>query len=182
MAVVGDFNAGIRRSRRRISLSRPDASNDVGHAKVGCSTRLAAQPDSVPSDASIAPTDLGIAQHAPSPSPSRLAFAVTKPDADIVSRNVGELPSFAGDPPACLEECIALVAQLKRALVTRDVIGQAKGILMAHQGLSADAAFDALRRASQRTNVKLHEVASRVVDEFLAGLNDDAADDPQADS
>jgi hypothetical protein len=49
--------------------------------------------------------------------------------------------------------------QLRRALDTRDVIGQAKGILMRHRGVSADEAFDLLRRTSQDLNVKLFSLA-----------------------
>ena len=51
---------------------------------------------------------------------------------------------------------------LQKALQGRDVIGQAKGILMAQQNVNADEAFDILRRASQRMNVKLRELAERV--------------------
>ncbi|AXB42916.1 GAF and ANTAR domain-containing protein [Amycolatopsis albispora] len=49
--------------------------------------------------------------------------------------------------------------QLRRAIDSRDVIGQAKGILMERRGLSAEDAFAFLRRASQTLNVKLTEVA-----------------------
>ncbi len=42
------------------------------------------------------------------------------------------------------------------------MIGQVKGIVMAQQDVSADEAFDILRRASQRMNIKLREVAERV--------------------
>ena len=52
--------------------------------------------------------------------------------------------------------------QLEEAVASRDVIGQAKGILMARQQVSADEAFEMLRRASQRLNVKLRDVAKRV--------------------
>ena len=55
-----------------------------------------------------------------------------------------------------------LTDQLQEALQTRDVIGQAKGILMAQRGVDADTAFDLLRRASQRRNVKLRHVAEDV--------------------
>jgi GAF domain-containing protein len=48
---------------------------------------------------------------------------------------------------------------LQRAIESRDVIGQAKGIIMAHRGVSADQAFDILRRASQDLNVKLVDLA-----------------------
>jgi GAF domain-containing protein len=54
-------------------------------------------------------------------------------------------------------------AQLKEALLTRDLIGQAKGILMEREGVSADAAFDLLRKASQAANVKLRDIAERFV-------------------
>jgi hypothetical protein len=49
--------------------------------------------------------------------------------------------------------------QLRQAVDSRDVIGQAKGILMHRRGISADEAFDLLRRASQDLNVKLAELA-----------------------
>jgi anti-anti-sigma regulatory factor len=50
-------------------------------------------------------------------------------------------------------------AALRRALDTRDVIGQAKGILMARQGYTADQAFEVLRGMSQGLNVKLVDLA-----------------------
>ncbi|WP_155542702.1 GAF and ANTAR domain-containing protein [Amycolatopsis camponoti] len=49
--------------------------------------------------------------------------------------------------------------QLRRAIDSRDVIGQAKGILMNRRGVSADEAFDILRRTSQELNVKLSRLA-----------------------
>jgi transcriptional regulator with GAF, ATPase, and Fis domain len=53
--------------------------------------------------------------------------------------------------------------QMDEALQSRDLIGQAKGILMAREGVTADQAFDMLRRASQRLNVKLRIVAGDIV-------------------
>lgn len=50
-------------------------------------------------------------------------------------------------------------AQLRQALTTRDVIGQAKGILMHRRGISADEAFDLLRHTSQDLNIKLAQLA-----------------------
>jgi hypothetical protein len=55
-------------------------------------------------------------------------------------------------------------AALHRGLSTRDVIGQAKGILMERQRLSAGEAFDLLRRTSQRLNRKLSDVAQQLAD------------------
>jgi transcriptional regulator with GAF, ATPase, and Fis domain len=52
--------------------------------------------------------------------------------------------------------------QMDEALRSRDVIGQAKGILMAREGLTADQAFEMLRQASQRLNVKLRQLAEEI--------------------
>lgn len=50
----------------------------------------------------------------------------------------------------------------RTALEGRDVIGQAKGVLMEREGIPADQAFDILRRASQRLNVKLRDIAQQI--------------------
>ena len=55
------------------------------------------------------------------------------------------------------------ITGLGEALTTRDVIGQAKGILMATHKINADDAFARLRRASQAANVKLRTIADHVV-------------------
>jgi AmiR/NasT family two-component response regulator len=52
---------------------------------------------------------------------------------------------------------------LDRALATSREIGMAVGILMAHRRCGEDDAFLALRNASNRLNLKLREVAARVV-------------------
>ena len=58
-----------------------------------------------------------------------------------------------------------LSEQLTQAMQSRAVIEQAKGILMARSPhLTADEAFGLLRKASQRENVKLREIAQRIVD------------------
>jgi GAF domain-containing protein len=54
--------------------------------------------------------------------------------------------------------------QLHTALGNRDVIGQAKGILMERYRLTADAAFRCLSQASQAENLKLTAVAQHLVD------------------
>ncbi len=55
------------------------------------------------------------------------------------------------------------IHHLRRALEHRDVIGQAKGILMATSRISDDQAFAMLRTASQRRNTKLHDIAASIV-------------------
>ena len=52
---------------------------------------------------------------------------------------------------------------LLRMAQTRDMIGQAKGILMARQHVTNEQAFDMLRRASQRLNIKLKQIAEEIV-------------------
>ena len=55
--------------------------------------------------------------------------------------------------------------QLGQAMRSRAVIEQAKGVLMARSPkMTADEAFDVLRKASQRENLKVRDIAQRVVD------------------
>ena len=49
---------------------------------------------------------------------------------------------------------------------SRAVIEQAKGILMAAQHCSADAAFQILVRASQNQNRKLRAIAAEIVERY----------------
>jgi GAF domain-containing protein len=52
---------------------------------------------------------------------------------------------------------------LREAITARHLIGQAQGILMERFALDADRAFAVLRRYSQDNNVKLREVAQRII-------------------
>lgn len=58
--------------------------------------------------------------------------------------------------------------QFREALASRDLLGQAKGILMTESHITADEAFDMLRRASQRLNRKLVSIAQEIVDKHTA--------------
>jgi GAF domain-containing protein len=58
-----------------------------------------------------------------------------------------------------------LARHLAEAMRTRAVIEQAKGMLMAAERITAEEAFQRLCECSQRTNVKLREVARRLVEE-----------------
>ncbi|GLY50422.1 GAF and ANTAR domain-containing protein [Lentzea sp. NBRC 102530] len=75
------------------------------------------------------------------------------------SRHVGSL--FAGHAAIALASAQER-RQLTAAVQTRDMIGQAKGILMERHGLSADQAFAVLTRTSQHTNLKLRDIAERL--------------------
>lgn len=86
---------------------------------------------------------------------------------DDAARDVGE--QFAAQAAVVLANTMAywdaheLSIRLSEAMQNRAVIEQAKGMLMAAEGLTEDEAFDALVRASQRENVKLRDVAARIV-------------------
>ncbi len=60
-------------------------------------------------------------------------------------------------------------ARLVARLESLPVIEQAKGILMAQTGCTADEAFDMLRRASQRSNTRVHALASQIVQRTASG-------------
>ncbi len=51
---------------------------------------------------------------------------------------------------------------LRRAMLSRNIIGQAQGMVMHRHGLTSDRALEFLRRRSQRTNVKLVVLAGQI--------------------
>jgi GAF domain-containing protein len=59
--------------------------------------------------------------------------------------------------------------QFRSALASRDVIGQAKGMLMERFDIGAVRAFELLKRLSQNMNMPLAEVAHQVVGRQRAG-------------
>lgn len=95
-------------------------------------------------------------------------------------RGLGSLSLFSGRPGAFTEEseydgllfathaAVALAGarrerELTEGLERRDVIGQAKGILVERHRITSQAAFLALAQASQDSNVKVREVAEQLV-------------------
>jgi 3-hydroxyacyl-CoA dehydrogenase len=57
-----------------------------------------------------------------------------------------------------------LATNLERALTSRAVIDQAKGVIMARLGVSAEDAFARLVKLSSRLNVKVRDLAALVVE------------------
>jgi GAF domain-containing protein len=55
------------------------------------------------------------------------------------------------------------IENLETGLISRQLIGQAVGLLMARQNMSDSEALDALKHASQRLNMKLRLVAEKIV-------------------
>jgi hypothetical protein len=60
------------------------------------------------------------------------------------------------------------IAGLREALATRNLIGQAQGVLIERYGMDADEAFATLVRLSQQSHLKLRDVARRLVDTTVA--------------
>jgi GAF domain-containing protein len=60
----------------------------------------------------------------------------------------------------------AMIENLRNALQSRDVIGQAKGILMMRETCTDEEAFAMLSAASQKLNLKLKEIAQLVIDDI----------------
>jgi AmiR/NasT family two-component response regulator len=54
--------------------------------------------------------------------------------------------------------------QLRRAVESRDIIGQAKGMLMERFDIDAPAAFGLLVKLSQDSNTRLAHVAQKLVE------------------
>jgi PAS domain S-box-containing protein len=98
--------------------------------------------------------------------------AVTDDDGRIVATRgfyIDVTDSFTTD----LKESIS--EEVESILRHRQVIDQAKGMLMAVYRIDADAAFGVLRWRSQELNVKLYVIAERLVAELPALLDVNAA-------
>ena len=72
--------------------------------------------------------------------------------------------AIAVDRVVSLDAAARREVQLRQALDAHRLIGQATGIMMERHRLSPARAFDLLRVASQTRNIKLRELAGRVVE------------------
>lgn len=85
-----------------------------------------------------------------------------KPDSfDDQSRNIGLV--FAAHSSVAWNAAHR-DEQFRRALASRDIIGQAKGMIMERYGVDAVQAFDLLRKLSQDSNVPLIKIATEFVE------------------
>ncbi len=99
----------------------------------------------------------------------------------VHEKRLGTLSLFAGQPAAFTDHdaqvtslfaTLAALAladaeraeQLRAALVSRDLIGQAKGILMQREKITADEAFARLSQVSQRRNKKVSVIVRHLVE------------------
>lgn len=65
----------------------------------------------------------------------------------------------------------SITEELDVIIAHREIIDQAKGMLMAIYRINADAAFGLLRWRSQELNVKLFVIAEKIIDELPAILD-----------
>ncbi len=90
---------------------------------------------------------------------------------DLTERQMRLATSYAGQLAATLESVDAykstaeLARNMAEAMRTRAVIEQAKGIIRADERITDEQAFQRLAALSQHANVKLREVAHRLVEE-----------------
>ena len=84
------------------------------------------------------------------------AFSDTAQEIGLILAAHASIAARAVDERSTLQ---TLGRDLQQALLSRDVIGQAKGILMERLGVTPEDAFDLLRRSSQDLNIKLRELA-----------------------
>jgi hypothetical protein len=89
-------------------------------------------------------------------------YSRTRAAFDGESQDIGLL--FAPSDAAVALACAEHEANLRAGMDNRDVIGQAKGILMERHKLTADQAFGVLVRVSQEMNRKLVDIARELSD------------------
>jgi GAF domain-containing protein len=94
---------------------------------------------------------------------SRSVRAFDDPGVLDLARTFVDYAAVALANAALLDAHRTLSQQLERALASRAVIEQAKGILMARTGWTADEAFAELVRRSQHLNRKLRDLAAELV-------------------
>ena len=95
-------------------------------------------------------------------------------DSEAIATVLARHAAIAVANKAALGDGEVLAAQLREALSSRQVIGEAKGILMEREKISSDDAFDRLRALSQAQNRKLRTIAEEVVSEANARNDVDA--------
>lgn len=92
---------------------------------------------------------------------ARKARAISEAS-EVFGRALATQASTAVANSLLLLEAHEALDQLREALASRDVIGQAKGILMAQRRMTADQAFEQLVAPSQRRNLKVRDLAEHV--------------------
>ena len=177
-----EASLSVVRGRKEVSSRHPtgDLPNDVDRLQ----TELGEGPclDAAFEEHTVRVPDMGAEQRWPRFAPraaelgarSMLSFQLY-----VEGDNLGALNLYSREPDAFEDDsehvgllvashaAIAFadaekVRNLQRSLASRDVIGQAKGILMERFKITGDQAFMLLSRASQKSNRKLIDIAEEV--------------------
>jgi GAF domain-containing protein len=80
-----------------------------------------------------------------------------------VGEEIASWVAFAVANASAAATAVDEAAHMREAMITRGGIEQAKGILMERHKVTPDQAFTILSQASQRTGIKLRDVASELV-------------------
>lgn len=87
-------------------------------------------------------------------------------------RRATEFAEQASGALAVAERIAALAdvnGHLRASMATRTIIDTAIGIIIAREHCTREQAFDELKRESQNSNIKLRELAARIVSDFTGG-------------
>lgn len=95
-------------------------------------------------------------------------YSTGSEDLDPQAPGVADL--FAAHAALALDKA-RRVDHLNEALQTREIIGEAVGLLMAKYNLDTDAAFGFLVRTSSHSNVKVRDIAVQMVADHVAEVN-----------
>lgn len=87
------------------------------------------------------------------------------------ARTFAERAADAVNEALRLERQQASAADVRTALLSRSIIDQAVGILMARERIDAHRALARLRRASQHRNVKLRDLCGELVAQASGGAS-----------
>jgi len=103
----------------------------------------------------------------PGLTPAQVAheLAMSGTEAERIDPHVERLVTLLAVPAGVAVERSLREDNLRAALQTRKLIGQAVGLVMERFGLDAELAFRYLVRLSSNSNVKLREVAGELVGE-----------------
>jgi GAF domain-containing protein len=186
LTVPGAQYAGITEVKDRRQLTTPAATADLAREIDRAQYETGQGPcvDAVYEHATLRLSDMAHEQRWPDFCPRALRLGVRSMlsfQLYVDGSNLGALNLYSNRAEAFTDEseyvgllfashaAVALVGarrehDMNRAVVMRDLIGQAKGILMERHRLTADQAFGLLARASQHTNTKLTEIARNLTE------------------
>ncbi|WP_207835350.1 ANTAR domain-containing protein [Williamsia soli] len=92
------------------------------------------------------------------------ALSLYADSADAFDADTLDLGAVLAAQAAMVCKAMQRAEQFRCALAHRDIIGQAKGMLMERFDLDAEHAFALLRKLSQDTNIRVYDAASKLIE------------------